>query len=87
VQEYVISSGEERIWSSKDCQTGATPLDQVLEPGVAITTTPFAWNRTRSDAAACDAERTAVIAGGATYRLETSVNGVLSDDSAPFILN
>jgi hypothetical protein len=86
VQEYIVTSGEEQIWSSTDCQTEAAALEQLLEPGVAVTTTPFAWNRTRSDAAACDAERSPVIAGGATYRLDVSVNGVESTESRPFIL-
>ncbi|GAB2464314.1 hypothetical protein HD599_000004 [Conyzicola lurida] len=87
VQEYVITSGEERIWSSKDCQTDPVPAATQLEPGVAVTTTPFAWDRTRSDPAACDAQRTPVTAGGASYHLGVTVNGVASTDTKQFLLN
>jgi hypothetical protein len=87
VQEYVITSGEERIWSSKDCQTDPVAAATQLEPGVAVTTTPFAWDRTRSDPAACDAARTPVSAGGASYHLGVTVNGVASADTKQFLLN
>jgi hypothetical protein len=87
VQEYVITSGEEQIWSSKDCQTDAVAAATQLQPGVAVTTTPFAWDRTRSDPASCDATRTAVTASGASYHLNVTVNGVASADSKQFLLN
>jgi hypothetical protein len=87
VQEYVITSGEERIWSSKDCQAAPVADVRVLEPGVALTTTPFPWDRTRSAPDACDAAKTAVTAGGASYHLGVTVNGVASADTRQFLLN
>ena len=88
VQEYVISSGDEKIWSSKDCQTAPVANPQVLEPGVALTTTPFPWDRTRSATDTCDStDRPAVTAGGASYHLEVTINGVTSTDTKQFLLN
>jgi hypothetical protein len=86
-QAYFIVSGEDPIWNSKDCQTGGEPFEQLLEPNVAITTTPFAWDRTRSAPETCGSSRPAVIAGGATYRLSVAVGEIESDSDAPFILN
>ena len=87
-QEYVVTSGEEKIWSSKDCQTEPVANAQVLEPGVALTTTPFPWDRTRSAADTCDSpDRPSVTAGGASYHLEVTIDGVTSTDTKQFILN
>jgi hypothetical protein len=87
VQEYRITSGEEQIWSSKDCQTDPVALQQELQPGVPVDSTPFAWDRTRSDAAACDAERTQVTGAGASYHLSVTIDGVESADTKQFVLN
>jgi len=87
VQEYRITSGEELIWSSKDCQTDPVALQQELQPGVPVDSTPFAWDRTRSDAANCEAERTQVTAGGASYHLSVIIDGVESTDTKQFVLN
>ena len=87
VQEYIITSGDEQIWSSKDCQSEPAAGTTELQPGVAVTTAPFAWNRTRSDAASCDADREQIAAGGASYHLNVILDGVASADSKQFILN
>ena len=90
VQEYIVSSGEERIWSSKDCQSAPVADVRTLEPAATLTTTPFAWGLTRSEPdnpAICEAGQPTVITGGATYRLGVSVNGVASADDKSFILN
>ncbi|PRY67446.1 hypothetical protein B0I08_10652 [Glaciihabitans tibetensis] len=87
VQEYRITSGEELIWSSKDCQSDPVALQQELQPGVPVDSTPFPWDRTRSDAAACDAERTPVTGEGASYHLSAIINGVTSEDTKQFVLN
>lgn len=86
-QAYYIVSGSDPIWNSKDCQTGGEPFEQLLQPNVAITTTPFAWDRTRSATDTCGASRPAVVAGGATYRLSVAVGDIESTSDAPFILN
>jgi hypothetical protein len=88
-QVYVITSGTEKIWSSKDCQTGAESATTTLQPGVAVKSTPFAWTRTRSNPAACTATNPPqVTAGGASYHLTVTVNGVSSAkaDSPQFLL-
>jgi hypothetical protein len=88
-QNYVITSGTEKIWSSKDCQTGAEPATTTLKPNVPVKSTPFAWDRTRSNSAACSATNAPqVVAGGASYHLTVTVNGVTSSktDSPQFIL-
>ena len=88
VQKYTITSGTEVIWTSTDCQAAATPVAQVLEPGVALTTTPFAWERTRSDPATCEAtDRPQVTAAGASYHLGVTINGVEGAETKQFLLN
>ncbi len=86
-QEYLIMSGADRIWDSKDCQTGPTTLPVVLEPGKPQGTTPFPWDRTRSSTSTCTSERPPVVAGGATYRLSVKLGEVSSASDHPFILN
>ncbi|QEO09193.1 hypothetical protein [Protaetiibacter larvae] len=85
-QRYDIVSGADPIWNSQDCQTSPTPQDQVLQPGVAVSTTPFPWDRTRSSADTCSADRPQVTAGGATYRLSVSLGDVTSASDVPFLL-
>jgi hypothetical protein len=87
VQEYRITSGEELIWSSKDCQQDPIALQQELAPGVPVDSTPFGWDRTRSDAAACDAERTPVTGEGASYHLSVLIDDVESASTKQFVLN
>lgn len=87
VQEYRITSGEELIWSSKDCQQDPVALQQELAPDTPVDSTPFGWDRTRSDAASCDAERTAVTGEGASYHLSVLIDGVESADTKQFVLN
>ena len=86
VQEYRITSGTATIWASKDCQKDPAPTEAVLEPGKDVTTTPFAWDRTRSSADTCEAERPAVTAAGASYHLTAVVDGVESADTKQFQL-
>jgi hypothetical protein len=87
VQDYEITSGTEKIWSSKDCQKDAVPLTRTLEPGKALSTSPIDWDRTRSDKTTCSVKnRPSVIAKGASYHLTVSVDGVASKKSKQFIL-
>ncbi len=85
-QTFVVTSGEEQYWSSKDCETGAADSEITLEPNVAVTSTPLPWDRTRSSASTCDGQRTAVPAGGATYNLTVTV-GAVQPSTASFIVN
>ncbi len=84
---FTIVSGSEQYWSSADCLTDAAPAPTVLEPGVPKSTTPFAWERTRSSTTTCDAERPAVPAGGASYHLTVSLGDVESAQTKQFVLN
>jgi hypothetical protein len=85
-QYYSIVSGADPIWNSRDCQQDAAPLEQVLQPGVELTTNPFAWDRTRSSVDTCGSERPQVAAGGATYRLAVELGEVKAAEDTPFLL-
>jgi len=87
-QVYTITSGSDQIWSSTDCQTDKTALKQVLEPGTAkaLSTTPFAWDRTRSSTTTCTGTRPAVTAGGASYHLSVKLGDIAAKSSKQFVL-
>ena len=85
-QEYVITSGSDQIWSSRDCQTDPQATVTTLEPGVAKSTTPFPWDRTRSATTTCDAERAQVAAGGASYHLTVKLGDIESASTKQFLL-
>jgi len=87
-QEYRITSGNDAIWNSRDCQTAPTPNEITLEPGVdkAQSTAPFAWDRTRSSATTCDTDRPEVAAGGGTYRLTVLLGDIESAEDRAFLL-
>lgn len=82
-QEYIVTSGTDRIWSSKDCQTGEAANPVVLVPDVAQTTTPFAWDRTRSSTTTCDTSGAAAVAGpdGPTYKLQVKLGEIESTET------
>jgi hypothetical protein len=87
LQAYTITSGNETIWSSKDCQKDATPATTTLQPGKPVSSTPFPWDRTRSSKSTCASTTLPkVTAGGASYHLSVTVNGVTSTKTKQFIL-
>lgn len=86
-QEYVIVSGEDRIWSSRDCQRDATKDTIDIAAGKTLSTTPFAWDRTRSSEDTCEGDRPEVTGGGATYRLAVTLGKVSSTEDRPFLLD
>lgn len=87
-QVYTITSGPETYWLSTDCQTEPTDTEALLEPGVAVTSTPFSWDRTRSATDTCASpDRPQVPAAGASYHLAVSVAGIPSTTTQQFILN
>ena len=85
-----ISSGKELIWNNADClsrKTPSAPLKVTLQPTQPMPSSLSAWDRVYSSSTGCDAKtEKSVIAGGASYKLTVTVNGV---SSAPvqFILN
>jgi hypothetical protein len=86
-QEYVIVSGSDPIWNSRDCQTESAPLDRVLQPNEPLTSNPFPWDRTRSSTSTCGTARPEVIAAGSTYRLSVKLGDLTSASDAAFILD
>lgn len=85
VQEFRVTSGDELIWSSKDCQTDEVAAETILMPGVPKAGPTLTWDRTRSDT--CEGERPQVTAGGASYHLEVIVDGLKSTNNTQFLLN
>lgn len=86
-QEYVITSGDDRIWSSKDCQSGGVPMSITLLPGETRSTEAIAWDRTRSSGTTCDEARPIMPGGGSSYHLRVFLGDFLSEDTRQFILN
>jgi len=88
-QVFTVMSGQDVYWTSTDCQTNPIDAEVTLKPGVAMPlATPITWDRTRSAVDTCAAEaRTAVPAGGASYYLHVSVDGIEAADPALMILN
>lgn len=87
VQELIITSGSERYWDSKDCQSDAVDAPVILEPNVPQSSSPIAWDRTRSSASTCDSDRPKVPAGGASYHLSVKVGDIESESTKQFQLN
>ncbi len=86
-QEYVITSGDDRIWSSRDCQVGGEPATVVLRPGETQGTASIAWDRTRSSETTCDEARPIMPGGGASYHLRVFLGDFQSEETRQFILN
>ncbi|GAA3600377.1 hypothetical protein GCM10022198_26040 [Klugiella xanthotipulae] len=84
---FTITSGTEIYWVSTDCQQDATDNIILLEPGKPITSTPFAWDRTRSGPDTCGTDREVVPAAGVSYHLTASLAGIESADTRQFILS
>lgn len=85
VEQYVITSGKEQYWSSQNCQTDAAAIDVVLEPGIARSTTPIAWDRTRSPEG-CTGAGSPAPAGGASYHLTVTLGDLKSETTKQFLL-
>lgn len=83
-QEYLITSGNDRIWSSKDCQAEGAATPVVFAPGVTQETEPIVWDRTRSSTTTCNSSRPAAVANsdGPTYRLQVKLGKIESEQVA-----
>ena len=86
VQEYRVTSGEELIWSSKDCQTEPAAATVLLMPGVPKEGPAVPWDRTRSSVETCATAREQVVAGGASYHLGVVVGELTSAATTQFLL-
>ena len=87
VQTYKITSGSETIWTSANCDRSQDiNFRKLLAPG-AVNSSPIgSWEKVRSSSTGCGAGQQTVVAGGASYHLTVTVNGVTSND-VQFILN
>jgi hypothetical protein len=85
VQQFKVTSGDELIWNSKDCQTAPVAATVTLQPFIPLQGASLTWDRTRSSADTCNTARTPVTAGGASYHLQVIVSGVQSG-SPQFLL-
>lgn len=86
VQEYRITSGDELIWSSKECQVDPVAAEIELKPGVPFGGPALEWNRTRNSADGCEAAGEPVVGEGASYHLEVSVGDLTSKTTKQFLL-
>jgi len=88
-QVFTVMSGQDVYWTSTDCQTSPVDAEVTLKPGVVLPlATPIEWDRTRSAVDTCQTDaRTPVPAGGASYYLHVSVDGIVAADPALMILN
>ncbi len=85
-QDYAITSGSEKYWDSRDCQSEAVDLPVVLQPNQSKSFAPVTWDRTRSSPSTCGDARDPVPAGGASYHLIITLGDIKSND-VQFILN
>ncbi|QIM19146.1 hypothetical protein G7066_12250 [Leucobacter coleopterorum] len=85
--QFVITSGDDQVWRSVDCQTDPESKMVILDPGKPLESEAISWDRTRSSEDTCDVSREPVGAGGATYHLQATAAGVTGAETAPFLLN
>jgi hypothetical protein len=85
-QEFKVTSGDELIWDSKDCQTDPVAATTVLLPGVPKAGSSVTWDRTRSSTDTCNTARDPVIAEGASYHLTVIVGTLTSTNDRQFLL-
>ena len=71
-REIVITSGADRVWSSRDCIVAGTETRDLLLPAAGADATQLAWNRIRS-APGCPAGLPAPGAG--TYSAQLTLAG------------
>ncbi len=85
---YTISSGDETIWSSKDCnREGLQDTLVSLEANQTLEAIASEWEKSYSSENGCGLEgNDAVPAAGATYKIRVEVSGVLSEEKR-FVLN
>lgn len=84
-QEFLITSGNDRIWNSRDCQTDPKDVSIRLAPGASEETDAFGWERERSSVSTCaSSTRTAALPGW--YHLKVSLGAVESESTKQFEL-
>lgn len=89
VQVFTITSGAEVYWTSTDCQVDPVDTEVTLESQETISSAaPIVWDRTRSSPETCgeDSRGEPVPAGGASYHLAVSVDGIPAESTKQFLL-
>ncbi|AOY55571.1 MAG: hypothetical protein RI933_7 [Actinomycetota bacterium] len=87
VTQYTVTSGDQTIWDSSQCfATGLTNQVVTVPKGETLTSPLGIWYRVYSSETGCGAEQDVVTAGGASYHLKVTVNGVISQNTSQFIL-
>jgi hypothetical protein len=80
VSFYQIKSGEQLIWDSKQCDRSAdVSAVGILQPGQSVNSPSSTWLRVFSSITGCSTGQEPAVAGGATYQLKATVNGVESN--------
>jgi hypothetical protein len=82
--EYLVTSGPDRIFSSRDCQAKSEDLLKIIAPG-ASETANFPWSRNRSVEGCQPVE--AKPGGGGAYYIFTAKLGSKASPKAVFQLN
>ncbi|WP_045731884.1 hypothetical protein [Pseudarthrobacter chlorophenolicus] len=82
--EFLVTSGADRVFSSKDCQAASEDLEKTLAPG-ASETANFTWQRNRT-VEGCQAVAAKPGTGGAYY-IFTAKLGSKASPKAVFQLN
>lgn len=79
--DFLVTSGEDRVFSSRDCQKDAEDLEVIIKPG-ASEDARFSWGRVRS-APGCTAVEG--VPGPGQYVFQTRLGERISDE-VPFTL-
>lgn len=82
--EFVVTSGEDRVFSSKDCQQDPQDLLRTMAPG-ASEKANFLWKRNRTVPGCTPVKANLGTGPEATYTLTTKL-GKLSSQKQPFVL-
>jgi hypothetical protein len=87
VSFYQIKSGEQLIWDSKQCDRSQdVSAVGILQPGQSVNSRASTWLRVFSSVTGCSTAQQPAVAGGASYQLRATVNGVESN-IVQFVLN
>ena len=88
VQFFTITSGEEQVWTSRQCdRSGLEDTVINLPAGETLVGPALEWYRVGSTDGGCGPEQKPVLAGGASYHLSVEVNGVVSANDVQFVLD
>lgn len=84
--QFRITSGDDEVWRSVDCQENADHRSVILDPEKPLTSEAIEWDRTRSSEESCGITRDPVDSEGDSYHLWVTVGEVESEDTAQFVL-